>query len=93
MVQIGHLFAPMPDIIRDDMAYIDRLHFYLPGWEVPKLRNETSQITTGSWWTAWLEALGDFRRLNFTEAIDHHFSLGRTSTPETARPCGGRSPA
>ena len=36
MVQIGHLFAPMPDIIRDDMAFIDRLHFYLPGWEIPK---------------------------------------------------------
>ena len=35
MVQQGHLFAPMPDVIRDDMAFIDRLHFYLPGWEVP----------------------------------------------------------
>src|SRR6266545_1881425 len=34
MVQTGHLFAPMPDIIRDDMAFIDRLHFYLPGWEI-----------------------------------------------------------
>ena len=40
MVQTGHLFAPLPDIIRDDMAFIDRLHFYLPGWEVPKMRNE-----------------------------------------------------
>ena len=38
MVQTGHLFEPMPDIIRDDMAFIDRLHFYLPGWEVPKMR-------------------------------------------------------
>jgi ATP-dependent Lon protease len=27
MVQTGHLFAPMPDVIRDDMAFIDRLHF------------------------------------------------------------------
>ena len=40
MVQTGHLFAPMPDVIRDDMAFIDRLHFYLPGWEIPKMRNE-----------------------------------------------------
>lgn len=30
MVQTGQLFAPMPDTIRDDMAFIDRLHFYLP---------------------------------------------------------------
>ena len=36
MVQTGHLFAPMPDIIRDDMAFFDRLHFYLPGWEIPE---------------------------------------------------------
>ena len=40
MVQTGHLFAPMPDVIRDDMAFIDRLHFYLPGWEIPKMQNE-----------------------------------------------------
>ena len=26
----------MPDVIRDDMAFIDRIHFYLPGWEVPE---------------------------------------------------------
>src|SRR5438093_8780571 len=38
MVQTGHLFAPMPDVIRDDMAFIDSLHFYLPGWEIPKMR-------------------------------------------------------
>ena len=31
MVQSGHLFEPMPEVIRDDMAFIDRLHFYLPG--------------------------------------------------------------
>ena len=40
MVQTGHLFAPMPDVIRDDMAFIDRIHYYLPGWEVPRCRNE-----------------------------------------------------
>ena len=39
MVQTGHLFAPMPDVIRNDMAFIDRLHYYLPGWEIPKMRN------------------------------------------------------
>ncbi len=36
MVQTGHLFEPMPTVIRDDMAFIDRLHFYLPGWENPE---------------------------------------------------------
>ncbi|WP_407578168.1 BREX system Lon protease-like protein BrxL, partial [Escherichia coli] len=40
MVQTGHLFEPMPDVIRDDMAFIDRLHFYVPGWEIPKMRHD-----------------------------------------------------
>ena len=30
----------MPDVIREDMAFIDRLHYYLPGWEIPKMRVE-----------------------------------------------------
>ena len=59
MVQTGHLFPPMPDVIRDDMAFIDRLHFYLPGWEVPKMHNEsTSPITTGSPSTTWPRPCG-----------------------------------
>lgn len=40
MVQTGHLFASLPDVIRNDMAFIDRLHFYLPGWEMPKMHND-----------------------------------------------------
>jgi ATP-dependent Lon protease len=76
MVQTGHLFAPLPDIIRDDMAFIDRLHFYLPGWEVPKMRNEHFTDHYGFVVDYLAEALRDLRKLNFTEAIDHYFSLG-----------------
>ena len=76
MVQTGHLFAPMPDIIRDDMAFIDRLHFYLPGWEVPKMRNEHFTDHYGFVVDYLAEALRDLRKMNFTELLDHHFSLG-----------------
>jgi ATP-dependent Lon protease len=76
MVQTGHLFAPMPDVIRDDMAFIDRLHFYLPGWEVPKMRNEHFTDHYGFVVDYLAEALRDLRKHNFTEVIDHHFSLG-----------------
>ncbi len=40
MVRSSHLFMPMPDIIREDMAFLDRIHFYIPGWELPKMRVE-----------------------------------------------------
>lgn len=76
MVQTGHLFAPMPDVIRDDMAFIDRLHCYLPGWEIPKMRNEHFTDHYGFVVDYLAEALLDLRKHNFTEIIDHHFSLG-----------------
>lgn len=76
MVQTGHLFAPMPDIIRDDMAFIDRMHFYLPGWEVPKMRNDMFTDHYGFVVDYLAEALREMRKHNFTEIIDRHFSLG-----------------
>jgi ATP-dependent Lon protease len=76
MVQIGHLFAPMPDVIRDDMAFIDRLHFYLPGWEIPKMRNDLFTDHYGFVVDYLAEALRELRKHNFTEVIDRHFSLG-----------------
>ena len=38
--RIGHLFGPLPSEIRDDTAFMDRIHAYLPGWDVPKVSNE-----------------------------------------------------
>ena len=76
MVQTGHLFAPLPDVIRNDMAFIDRLHFYLPGWEVPKMHNEHFTDHYGFVVDYLAEALRDLRKHNFTEIIDHHFALG-----------------
>jgi ATP-dependent Lon protease len=76
MVQTGHLFAPMPDIIRDDMAFIDRLHFYLPGWEIPQMRNELFTDHYGFVVDYLAEALREMRKHNFTEIIDRYFSMG-----------------
>ena len=38
--RIGHLFGPMPAEMRDDTAFMDRIHAYLPGWDVPKVSRE-----------------------------------------------------
>jgi ATP-dependent Lon protease len=76
MVRSSHLFAPMPEVIREDMAFIDRLHYYLPGWEVPKMRVEFFTDHYGFVVDYLAEALRELRKHNFTEAIDRHFSLG-----------------
>ena len=38
--RIGHLFGPLPEDMRNDTAWMDRVHAYLPGWDVPKLQRD-----------------------------------------------------
>lgn len=38
--RIGHLFAPLPSEMKDDTAFMDRIHAFLPGWDVPKISKE-----------------------------------------------------
>jgi len=38
--RISHLFGPMPNEMRDDTAFMDRIHAYVPGWDFPKLNKE-----------------------------------------------------
>lgn len=38
--RVGHLFGPLPPEMRDDTAFMDRIHAYLPGWDMPKVSRE-----------------------------------------------------
>lgn len=76
MVRSSHLFTPLPATIREDMAFLDRIHFYLPGWEVPKMRIEFFTDHYGFVVDYLAEALRELRRQNFTEMIDRYFKLG-----------------
>ena len=38
--RVGHLFGPMPQEMRDDTALMDRIHAYVPGWDVPKMQSD-----------------------------------------------------
>jgi ATP-dependent Lon protease len=76
MVRSSHLFIPMPDVIREDMAFLDRIHFYVPGWEVPKMRVEFFTEHYGFVVDYLAEALRELRRHNYTEMIDRYFALG-----------------
>ena len=76
MVRSSHLFTPMPEVIREDMAFLDRLHYYIPGWEIPKMRVEFFTDHYGFVVDYLAEALRELRKHGFTEIIDRHFSLG-----------------
>lgn len=38
--RVGHLFGPMPPEMRNDTAFMDRIHCYLPGWDIPKINKD-----------------------------------------------------
>ncbi len=76
MVRSSHLFVPMPDVIREDMAFLDRIHYYIPGWEIPKMRVEFFTDHYGFVVDYLAEALRELRKHNFTEVIDRNYSLG-----------------
>ena len=75
MVRSSNLFAPLPEVFGEDLAFLDRIHFYNPGWEIPKM--QTSMFTTGYGFIVdyLAEALRELRRRNFTEVMDRHFRL------------------
>jgi len=75
LVKTKHLFDPLPETMQD-MALIDRFHYFLPGWEIPKMQNEFLTDHYGFVVDYLAEALRELRRQNWTEVIDKHFSLG-----------------
>lgn len=76
LIKTSHLFAPMPLPVRNDMAFLDRLHFYLPGWEMPKMENRFLTGHYGFVVDYLAEAFKELRKHNFTEIVDRFFRLG-----------------
>ena len=84
LVRSSTLFQPLPEEMQD-MALIDRLHFYLPGWEMPKMHNEFFTDHYGFVVDYLAEAVRELRRRNYTEAFDRYFSLGSHLSTRDAR--------
>lgn len=76
LVRSAHLFQPMPEVIRGDMAFLDRMHFYLPGWEIPKMHNEFLTDHYGFVVDYLAEAFRVLRKENYADILDRSFSLG-----------------
>lgn len=75
ILRTSHLFTPLsPDM--QNMALIDRFHFYLPGWDVLKLKPDHFSIHYGFVVDYFAEFLREGRKTNYTDAIDKHFKLG-----------------
>lgn len=75
LVKTSHLFADLPNAMID-AAFLDRLHYYLPGWEVPKLEQRFFTGHYGFVSDYLSEALSDSRRFSFADALENEFAFG-----------------
>ena len=76
LIKTSHLFAPFPEGMNNDSAFFDRMHFYLPGWEIPKMRPEFLTDRYGFIVDYLAEYFREMRKRSFGDAIDQFFKLG-----------------
>jgi len=76
VLQTSHLFSPLSDEVNSDTAFLDRLHFYLPGWEMIKFYPSNFTNNFGFSTDFFSEILKELRKVNYTDAIDSFFYFG-----------------
>ncbi len=76
VLQTSHLFSPLTDEVSSDTAFLDRIHFYLPGWELIKFSPANFTSNYGFSTDYFSEVLKNLRRVTYTDVLEQYFSLG-----------------
>lgn len=76
VLQTSHLFSPLSDEVNSDTAFLDRIHFYLPGWEMIKFSPKHFTSSFGFSTDYFSEVLKSLRRVTYTDALEKYYSLG-----------------
>ena len=76
LLKTSHLFEPFPSEMANDSAFFDRMHYYLPGWEIPKMRPELITDDYGFITDYLSEFFREMRKRTFSDALDEYFRLG-----------------
>lgn len=76
ILKTSHLFEPFPEEMANDSAFFDRMHYYLPGWEIPKMRPELLTNEYGFITDYLAEYFREMRKRTFSDSIDKYFKLG-----------------
>lgn len=76
LLKTSHLFEPFPEAMAYDSAFFDRMHFYLPGWEIPKMRPEFFTDNYGFITDYLAEFLRKMRKTTFGDVADKYFRIG-----------------
>ena len=76
ILKTSHLFEPFPEAMANDTAFLDRMHCYIPGWEIPKYRPEYFTDDYGFITDYFSEIMRELRKISYADAYDHYFKLG-----------------
>ncbi|MDD4402533.1 MAG: protease Lon-related BREX system protein BrxL [Desulfitobacteriaceae bacterium] len=76
ILKTSHLFEPFPEAMANDTAFLDRMHCYLPGWEIPKYRPEHFTNDYGFITDYFSEIMRELRKISYADAYSHYFKLG-----------------
>ena len=76
LLKTSHLFEPFPEAMANDTAFFDRMHYYLPGWEIPKMRPEFFTDEYGFITDYISEFMREMRKRSFSDTLDKYFKLG-----------------
>lgn len=77
LLKTSSLFDPFPPEMGMDTAFLDRIHCYLPGWEIPKFRPEHFTDDYGFITDYLAEFIRELRKEQYGDALDHWFRLGK----------------
>ena len=77
LLKTSSLFAPFPSVMGNDTAFLDRMHCYIPGWEIPKFRPKHFTDDYGFISDYLAEFIRELRKEQYGDALDKYFRLGK----------------
>lgn len=77
LLKTSNLFEPFPEVMGTDTAFLDRIHCYIPGWEITKFRPEHFTNEIGFITDYFAGYLRELRKEQQGDTIDKYFSLGK----------------
>jgi ATP-dependent Lon protease len=77
LLKTSSLFDPFPPEMGTDTAFLDRMHCYIPGWEIPKFRPEHFTDDYGFITDYLAEFIRELRKEQYGDALDKYFRLGK----------------
>lgn len=76
LLKTSSLFEPFPEAMGTDTAFLDRMHCYLPGWEIPKYKPAHFTDDYGFITDYFAEIMRELRKISYADSYDKYFKLG-----------------